>query len=67
MHDKLLRFFEYDHLPVRLQEVSKPFCKLATKVAEMAPLEEQTNVALQKMLEAKDAAVRAVLAQSPEQ
>ncbi len=57
-------YFKYDHLPEKLQEVSKPFCKLAVtiwdKYGEGAEV-EQSRVALQKLLEAKDAAVRAQL------
>jgi lipopolysaccharide biosynthesis regulator YciM len=58
----VLKFFSYDHLPDRLQEVSKPFCELAQKVAARAPDNQETTIALRKLLEAKDAAVRATLA-----
>jgi hypothetical protein len=57
----VLRFFAYEHLPPHLQEVSKPFCELARQVADRAPESQETTVALRKLLEAKDAAVRAVL------
>lgn len=57
----VLRFFEFYHLPPNLQEVSKPFCELAQQVAERAPDSQETTVALRKLLESKDAAVRAVL------
>ena len=56
----VLKFFEYAHLPAHLQEISKPFCELATEVANRAENAE-TTVALRKLLEAKDAAVRAAL------
>jgi hypothetical protein len=57
--ERMLRWFEYAHLPPRLQEVSAPFAKLAnTIVDELEPGPERT-VALRKLLEAKDAAVRA--------
>jgi hypothetical protein len=56
----VLQFFKYDHLPQHLQEVSKPFAELATTVAERADNPE-TTVAVRKLLEAKYAAVRAVL------
>lgn len=63
-HEKLypiLRYFEYDHLPEKLQAMSKPFCDLAHEMAlELAHCPE-TSVALRKLLEAKDAAVRAAL------
>lgn len=57
----VLKFFSYSHLPERLQEVSKPFCDLANQVANRAPDNQETTVALRKLLEAKDAAVRATL------
>jgi len=56
----ILKFFRYRHLPERLQEVSRSFCMLAHEVADRTSGPE-TVVALRKLLEAKDAAVRAVL------
>lgn len=56
----LLKFFTYSHLPERLQAMSKPFCELAHHVADNAEGQEAT-VALRKLLESKDAAVRAAL------
>ena len=57
----VLKFFAYDHLPAQLQEVSRPFGELAEQVAKRAPDNQETTIALRKLLEAKDAAVRAVL------
>lgn len=57
----VLKFFKYDHLPERLQAISKPFADLAQQIAERAPDNQETTVALRKLLEAKDAAVRAAL------
>jgi N-glycosylase/DNA lyase len=57
----VLKFFSYSHLPEKLQDVSRPFAYLAQQVAERAPDSPETTVALRKLLEAKDAAVRAVL------
>ena len=57
----VLKFFAYGHLPERLQAVSRPFADLAQQVAERAPDNQETTVALRKLLEAKDAAVRAML------
>jgi hypothetical protein len=57
----LLKFFNFDHLPPHLQEMSKPFHELAQKIASRTlPSDEQT-MALRKLLEAKDCAVRALL------
>ena len=57
----VLKFFKYDHLPEQLQAVSKDFALLAQTTAERAPDSQETTVALRKLLEAKDAAVRATL------
>lgn len=61
MNDPILQFFTYDHLPEPLREASLPFCDLAHAVAEKLPRCAERTVALRKLLEAKDAAVRAVL------
>lgn len=58
---KVLGFFGYDHLPPALQSVSRPFSELALEVARRNPDDTETLVALRKLLEAKDAAVRASL------
>jgi len=58
--EHVLKFFAYEHLPPRLQEISKPFSELAHQVAGRADNPE-TTVALRKLLESKDAAVRAAL------
>lgn len=57
----VLDFFKFAHLPQRLQDVSRPFAELAKEVAHRAPSNPETTVALRKLLEAKDCAVRAVL------
>lgn len=60
--DRMLKWFAYQHLPEKFQVVSKPFGELAAWiVVEIQPGPERT-VALRKLLEAKDAAVRAVVA-----
>ena len=59
--DPMLRFFRWQHLPPHLQVVSRPFGELAEQlVANLTPCAERT-VALRKLLESKDAAVRAAL------
>lgn len=71
----ILVFFKYDHLPPHLASISKPFCDLAHALAKGDNDEAAGNVttgrgalsgpeltvALRKLLEAKDAAVRAAL------
>lgn len=58
----LLQFFEYAHLPPHLQEISKPFGELAKQIVDTLPSNPERTVALRKLLEAKDCAVRAKLA-----
>lgn len=62
MKDFLLQFFEYRHLRPHLQGVSKPFHDLACEIVEKIPENSERKRALEKLLEAKDCAVRASLA-----
>lgn len=57
--DPILRYFHYAHLPARLQDVSRPFCELAKHIITTTPRNAERSVALRKLLEAKDAGVRA--------
>lgn len=57
----LLQFFKYDHLPEALQATSKAFAELADVVMTL-PRNPERTVALRKLLEAKDCAVRAKVA-----
>ena len=70
----LLRYFEYEHLPEHLQDVSRHFHWLAHALVGEAPTHDDSQhqqflldgpeltMALRKLLEAKDCAVRAALA-----
>ena len=63
MRDKaaIMWYFTYDHLPSRLQAVSKPICDLAEHFENtIAPCPEK-SAGLRKLLEAKDCMVRAYL------
>lgn len=60
--DHILQFFAYAHLPPMLQAVSKPFGELAEHIVETLPRNPERTVALRKLLESKDAAVRALVA-----
>ncbi len=60
--DPILQFFHYAHLPATLQGASKPFCDLARHIVETLPRNQERTVALRKLLEAKDAGVRANVA-----
>lgn len=59
--DPMLQFFAYAHLPTHLQEHSKPFGDLAQMLCASLPKNPERTVALRKLLEAKDCAVRARL------
>lgn len=56
-----LRFFNYEHLSERLQRVSRPVGELAREMDKSLPDGEEKDVGLRKLLEAKDAFVRAAL------
>lgn len=51
--------FAYDHLPPRLQAISKPFHDLAQTLIDTVPDNPELATSLRKLLEAKDCAVRA--------
>lgn len=57
--DPILRYFHYAHLPPALRGVSAHFCHLAEVIVRDIPRNAERSVALRKLLEAKDAAVRA--------
>lgn len=74
--EHILQFFAFSHLPPHLQAISKPFGELAHAIVHgdntsesgtvtfgpALPRNPERTVALRKLLEAKDAAVRALLA-----
>lgn len=59
--ERMLKWFDCDHLPDHLQAVSRPFQRLAFEVCQTVDGGPERTVALRKLLEAKDAAVRAVV------
>jgi len=59
--DPILQFFAYSHLREDLQVVSKPFGVLALEIVADLPRNPERTVALRKLLESKDAAVRAAV------
>jgi len=63
--DHIEQFFAYSHLPPHLQAVSKPFADLSKQIVRDLPRNPERTVALRKLLEAKDSAVRALVAQDP--
>jgi hypothetical protein len=73
--EPILQFFAYEHLPAHLQSISKPFGDLARAMVDgngplgpfgtPLPRNPERTVALRKLLESKDAAVRAALSKDP--
>lgn len=61
MEERMLKWFGYNHLPENLQKVSERFANLAELICSDIPSGPERTVALRKLLEAKDAAVRAVV------
>jgi len=59
--DPVLQFFHYAHLPEKLRTTSAQFATLASFMLRTLPRNPERTVALRKLLEAKDAAVRANL------
>jgi len=56
--DPMLRYFNFDHLPADLRAVSARFQHLAIALVALLPRTPERTVALRKLLESKDAAVR---------
>ncbi|MNC14270.1 hypothetical protein D3C75_620410 [compost metagenome] len=59
MPSPIMKYFAYQHLPAHLQEVSKPIGDIATLMDESLPDGAEKSAGLRKLLEAKDALVRA--------
>ncbi len=56
-----IKFFEYAHLPEKLQAVSKPIGDLAKQFEASLPDGPEKSAGMRKLLEAKDCFVRAEL------
>jgi hypothetical protein len=61
MASTTIQYFEYEHLPQRLQVVSKPVCELAQLLEKMLPDGPEKSAGMRKLLEAKDCFVRSAL------
>lgn len=57
----ILKYFKFEHLPDHLKKVSRPYCEMAEKLDGDLPAGAEKAVALRKLLESKDAAVRSAL------
>lgn len=58
---RMIKYFDYKHLPEKLQSVSKACCELAYKMADELPESAEKTAGLRKLLEAKDCFVRTLL------
>lgn len=61
MASPIMKYFEYEHLPQHLQDVSKPIGDLAREMDAKLPDGAEKSAGLRKLLEAKDCLVRAKL------
>ena len=59
--ERMMKWFEFAHLPEYLQVISSKFWEVACSLCELIEPGPERTVALRKLLEAKDAAVRAKL------
>jgi hypothetical protein len=57
----ILGYFEFGHLPPKLQAVSQPLADIAWEMAATLPINAELSTGLRKLLEAKDCFVRAAL------
>ena len=56
-----IKFFDYQHLPPRLQEVSQPIYVLAHMMDKELPDGAEKDAGMRKLLEAKDCFVRSIV------
>ncbi len=57
----VVRYFAFDHLKSPLREISARYHDIALGLADTLPRNAESSTALRKLLESKDAAVRAAL------
>lgn len=58
MPSTTIKYFEYAHLPPKLQVVSKPLGELAKSLENLLPDGPEKSAGMRKLLEAKDCFVR---------
>lgn len=63
MASTTIKYFSYEHLPEKLQVVSKPICELAQLMEKILPDGPEKSAGMRKLLEAKDCFVRSALEQ----
>ena len=59
--ERMMKWFAFEHLPENLQIVSRPFHTLAELLVRRLDPGPERTVALRKLLESKDAAVRSLV------
>lgn len=52
--------FQFQHMPGHLAQVSRPFAELAGRLASTIPVNQDSDAALAKLLEARELALRAI-------
>ncbi len=60
--DRMLKWFQYEHLPKQLQPTSMAFSNLADGICAVVEPGPECTAALRKLLEAKDLAYKAIRA-----
>ncbi len=70
--ERMMRYFQFTHLPPKLRVISEPCAILAQTLVDLATSSTYTNVdlvelaaGLRKLVEAKDAFVRSVVSGAP--
>ncbi len=61
MPSTTIQYFEYSHLPPKLQDVARPIAILAHLMEETLPDGPEKSAGMRKLLEAKDCFVRTML------
>lgn len=61
MQSTTIKYFAFDHLPEKLQQVSKPIGELAKVMEDFLPNGPEKSAGMRKLLEAKDCFVRSAL------
>ena len=59
--DRMMKWLSYAQLPQHLQVVSKPYWDLGILICNAIPAGPERTVALRKLVESKDCAVRAII------
>jgi len=60
--EPILKWFAWKHLPDHLQSISRPFAMLADRIVKTTLRSPERTACRRKLLEAKDCAVRAAVA-----